>query len=126
MQDLQLVVEETGEEIRAKAAPIVIITSNDEKDLPDAFLRRCLFHYLEFPKRDRLIQIIKAFFPTSPEELVNAIIDRFLQLREEMRKDKGDAGKKVSTSELMDWFRVLSHYKQDEVLKKLEKLNLID
>jgi len=121
LDEQRFVVEETGEEIRAKAVPIVIITSNDEKDLPDAFLRRCLFHYVEFPKRDRLIDIIKAFFPTSPEELVNAIIDRFLQLREEMRKDKGDAGKKVSTSELMDWFRVLSHYSQDEVLAKLGK-----
>lgn len=121
LDEQRFVVEETGEEIRAKAAPIVIITSNDEKDLPDAFLRRCLFHYVEFPKRDRLIQIIKAFFPSSPEELVDAIIERFLQLREEMRKDKGDAGKKVSTSELMDWMRVLSHYPQDEVLKKLEQ-----
>ncbi len=121
LDEQRFVVEETGEEIQAKAAPIVLITSNDEKDLPDAFLRRCLFHYVEFPKRDRLIEIVKAFFPASPEELVDAIIDRFLQLREEMRKDKGEAGKKVSTSELMDWFRVLSHYEQDEVLEKLEK-----
>jgi MoxR-like ATPase len=121
LDEQRFVVEETGEEIRAKAAPIVIITSNDEQDLPDAFLRRCLFHYVEFPKRDRLIEIVKAFFPTSPEQLVDAIVDRFLQLREEMRKDKGDAGKKVSTSEIMDWFRVLSHYPQDEVLKKLEQ-----
>ena len=66
--------------------------------MPDAFLRRCLFHYVEFPKRDRLIEIVNAFFPTSPEELVDAIIERFLQLREEMRKDKGDAGKKASAS----------------------------
>lgn len=121
LDEQRFVVEETGEEIREKAAPILIITSNDEKDLPDAFLRRCLFHYVEFPKRDRLIKIINAFFPTSPEKLLDAIIERFLQLREEMRKDKGDAGKKVSTSELMDWMRVLSHYKQDEVLQKLEK-----
>ncbi|MEW6496165.1 MAG: MoxR family ATPase [Cyanobacteriota bacterium] len=121
LDEQRFVVEETGEEIRAKAAPIVLITSNDEKDLPDAFLRRCLFHYVEFPKRDRLIEIVKAFFPASPEELVDAIIERFLQLREEMRKDKGDGGKKVSTSELMDWMRVLSHYPQDEVMKKLEK-----
>jgi MoxR-like ATPase len=121
LDEQRFVVEETGEEIRAKAAPIVIITSNNEKDLPDAFLRRCLFHYVEFPKRKRLIEIVKAFFPASPEELLDAIIDRFLQLREEMRKDKGEAGKKVSTSELMDWFRVLSHYQQDKVLEKLEK-----
>ncbi len=121
LDEQRFVVEETGEEIRAKAAPIVIITSNDEKDLPDAFLRRCLFHYVEFPKRDRLIEIVKAFFPTSPEELVDASIDCFLQLREEMRKDKGEAGKKVSTSEFMDWFRLLSAYQQDEVLEKLKK-----
>jgi MoxR-like ATPase len=121
LDEQRFVVEETGEEIRAKAAPILIITSNNEKDLPDAFLRRCLFHYVEFPERDRLIEIIKAFFPTSSEELVDAVINRFLKLREEMRKDKGDGGKKVSTSELMDWFRVLSHYPQDEVLKKLEQ-----
>ena len=110
-----------GQEIRASSAPIVLITSNDEKDLPDAFLRRCLFHYIEFPKGDRLIEIVKAHFPTSPEKLVDAIIDRFLQLREEMRQDKGDAGKKVSTSELLDWVRVLSHYPEDRVLDELSR-----
>ncbi|MEQ8956418.1 MAG: MoxR family ATPase [Coleofasciculus sp. C2-GNP5-27] len=119
LDEQRFVVEETGEEIQANAAPIVIITSNDEKDLPDAFLRRCLFHYVEFPPRDRLIQIVQAFFPTTPEALVDAIIERFLQLREEMQKDKGDGGKKVSTSELMDWVRVLSRYSEDEALEKL-------
>jgi MoxR-like ATPase len=119
LDEQRFVVEETGEEIQANAAPIVIITSNDEKDLPDAFLRRCLFHYVEFPPRDRLIQIVQAFFPTTPEALVDAIIERFLQLREEMRKDQGDGGKKVSTSELMDWVRVLSRYSEDEALEKL-------
>jgi MoxR-like ATPase len=121
LDEQRFVVEETGDEIRAKAAPVVFITSNDEKDLPDAFLRRCLFHYVEFPKRKQLIDIVKAHFPTSPEVLIDAIIDRFLKLREEMRKDKGDAGKKVSTSELMDWFNVLRHYRQDEILQKLAK-----
>lgn len=121
LDEQRFVVEETGDEIKAKAAPIVLITSNDEKDLPDAFLRRCLFHYVEFPKREQLIEIVKAHFPTSPEVLVDAIIDRFLELREEMRNDKGDSGKKVSTSELMDWFRVLKHYPQDEVLARLDK-----
>ncbi len=119
LDEQRFVVEETGEEIQANAAPIVIITSNDEKDLPDAFLRRCLFHYVEFPPRDRLIEIVQAFFPTTPEALVDAIIERFLQLREEMQKDKGDGGKKVSTSELMDWVRVLSRYSEDEALEKL-------
>lgn len=121
LDEQRFVVEETGEKIQAKAVPIVFITSNDEKDLPDAFLRRCLFHYVEFPNRQQLIKIINAHFPASPEQLVDAIISRFLELREEMQKDKGDAGKKVSTSELMDWFRVLRHYPEDKVFDELAK-----
>lgn len=121
LDEQRFLVEETGQEIRASSVPIVLITSNDEKDLPDAFLRRCLFHYIEFPKRDRLIEIVKAHFPTTPEKLLDAIIDRFLQLRENMRQDKGDAGKKVSTSELLDWVRVLSHYPEDRVLEELSR-----
>jgi MoxR-like ATPase len=107
LDERRFIVEETGQEVEAKAAPIVIITSNDEKDLPDAFLRRCLFHYVEFPSSETLVQIINALFPTTSKELVTQAITRFLQLREEMRKDKGEAGKKVSTSELIDWFRVV-------------------
>lgn len=123
LDELWFIVEETGEKIQAETTPIVFITSNDEKDLPDAFLRRCLFHYVEFPKRPQLIEIVKAHFPASPEELMSAIIDRFLELREQMRQDKGDGGKKVSTSELMDWVRVLRNYPQDKVLADLaEKL----
>ena len=121
LDERRFIVEETGVEVRAQVPPIVLITSNDEKDLPDAFLRRCLFHYVAFPSRDRLIQILRAFFPTSPEAFVGAILDRFLELREEMRRDKGEAGKKISTSELMDWVRVLSHYPEDEVLAKLQQ-----
>jgi MoxR-like ATPase len=121
LDEQRFVIEETGEKKQAKAVPIVFITSNDEKDLPDAFLRRCLFHFLEFPKRQQLIEIINAHFTASPERLVNAIIDRFLELREEMRKDKGESGKKVSTSELMDWFRVLRHYPEDQILAELSQ-----
>ncbi|MGK7916922.1 MAG: AAA family ATPase [Prochloraceae cyanobacterium] len=121
LDESRFLVEETENIVQAKAKPIVFITSNDEKDLPDAFLRRCLFHYIEFPKPEELIEIVKAHFPTSPEEVVNKIIDRFLQLREEMRQDKGDAGKKVSTSELLDWFRVLSHHEEDEILNRLAR-----
>ena len=120
LDEQRFVVEETGEEIRAKEAPIVLITSNDEKDLPDAFLRRCLFYYVEFPKRDRLIEIVNAMFPSAPQALVNKAVERFLQLREEMHKDKGEAGKKVSTSELIEWFRALRRYPQDEVLAQLD------
>ncbi|MDF5706480.1 MAG: MoxR family ATPase [Nostoc sp. S4] len=120
LDERRFIVEETGQEVKAKAAPIILITSNDEKDLPDAFLRRCLFHYVEFPSRERLIQIVNALFPASPQALVDKTVARFLVLREEMRKDKGEAGKKASTSELIDWFRVLRRYPQDEALAKLD------
>lgn len=115
----QFLVEETGEEIKAQVPPIVFITSNDEKDLPDAFLRRCLFHFVEFPDHNRLVQIILARFPSAPEELVNQAVSRFISLREDMKRDKGEAGKKVSTSELIDWFQVLRRYPKDEALGHL-------
>ncbi|MBE8997869.1 MoxR family ATPase [Nostoc sp. LEGE 12447] len=120
LDERRFVVEETGEEIEAKADSIVIITSNDEKDLPDAFLRRCLFHYVEFPNIERLIEIVNTHFPMSPDLLVNKAIARFMQLRDEMKKDRGESSKKVSTSELLDWFRVLRRYPQDEILEKLD------
>ena len=116
----KFIVDETGEEITAKAPPIVFITSNDEKDLPDAFLRRCLFHYVEFPTPERLVEIINSHFPDSQPQLVTKAAIRFLKLRDEMGKDKGEAGKKVSTSELIDWFKVLKRYPEDEVLAKLD------
>jgi MoxR-like ATPase len=112
-------VEEIDAEIKAIAPPIVFITSNDEKDLPDAFLRRCLFHYVEFPDGTRLSQIIQSRFPRASQELVDQAVSRFLDLREEMRKDKGEAGKKASTSELIDWFRVLHRYPEEEALARL-------
>lgn len=120
LDEQRFIVEETGQEVQSIVAPIVFITSNDEKDLPDAFLRRCLFHYVEFPSVERLVEIVNAQFPDSPQALVNQAVVRFLMLREEMGKDKGEAGKKVSTSELIDWFRVLRRYPQDEVMAKLD------
>jgi MoxR-like ATPase len=88
-------------------SPIVIITSNNEKDLPDAFLRRCIFHYLEFPSKDDLIKIVTAHFkeklPKS-QSLTEKIIEEFLKLREETDKS---SGKQVSTSELIDWVAAL-------------------
>ncbi|MDZ7958204.1 MAG: MoxR family ATPase [Aulosira sp. DedQUE10] len=120
LDERRFIVEETGEEIESKADSIVIITSNDEKDLPDAFLRRCLFHYVEFPNIERLIEIVNTHFPMSQELLVNKAIARFMELRDEMKKDRGESSKKVSTSELIDWFRVLRRYPQDEILEKLD------
>ncbi|WP_309143264.1 MoxR family ATPase [Nostoc sp. CHAB 5836] len=120
LDEQRFIVDETGENIQAKAAPIVFITSNDEKDLPDAFLRRCLFHKVEFPSIPRLVEIVNSHFPAAPEALINKALARFLKLRDDMAKDKGETGKKVTTSELIDWFRVLRRYPEDEVLAKLE------
>ena len=118
LDESRFVVEETRETVQAKAKPIVFITSNDEKALPDAFLRRCSFHYVEFPNGERLVEIIQQFFPKTSSKLVEKAVDRFLTLRQEMNKDK--AGKKVSTSELIDWFNILRRHPEDEVLSKLE------
>lgn len=119
LDERQFLVEETGQKVEAAIAPIVFITSNDEKDLPEAFLRRCLFHYVEFPDRDRLIQIIQSRFPTDSEELVKQAVARFLELRDAMRKQKGENGKLVSTSELIDWFELLRRHPEEEVLAQL-------
>ncbi|MDJ0636254.1 MAG: MoxR family ATPase [Xenococcaceae cyanobacterium MO_188.B29] len=110
-------IEETGEEVEAKCPPIVFITSNDEKDLPDAFLRRCLFYYIEFPSDEQLKSIVNIHFPESPIDLVEAAVKRFTELRQKMQ---GKHDKKVSTSELLDWFAVLREFPQDEVLKQLQ------
>ncbi|MFE4107828.1 AAA family ATPase [Almyronema epifaneia] len=119
LDEQRFVVEETGQEIQAKAPPIVIITSNDEKDLPDAFLRRCLFHYVEFPSQQRLVEIVEALFPKAPNLIIDRAVERFLTLREDMHKGRGMSGKNVSTSELIDWFTVLHRYPEDEALAKL-------
>ncbi|NER80779.1 MAG: MoxR family ATPase [Leptolyngbya sp. SIO1D8] len=121
LDELRFVVEELDQqEVEAQFPPIVFITSNDEKDLPDAFLRRCLFHYVEFPTQDRLVSILQGMFPATSVELMNRAVERFLELRQEMQKTRGIATKKASTSELIDWFRVLQRYTQDEALAKLE------
>jgi MoxR-like ATPase len=123
LDEQRFIVEETKQEVRAKVPPIVFITSNDEKDLPDAFLRRCLFHYVKFPEKTDLIKIVKSRFPFPDPRLtlLQTIIDRFINLRDEMEKDKGNAGKKVSTSELMDWINMLlKHNSDDEIISKLK------
>jgi len=117
LDEQKFTIEETGREVEAKYSPIVFVTSNDEKDLPDAFLRRCLFYYIEFPY-PQLTEIVNAHFPQSSPEVVEAAVKRFRELRQNM--EKGKSGKKVSTSELLDWFAVLRQFPQDEVLQQLE------
>jgi MoxR-like ATPase len=119
LDEQRFIVQETGQEVRAVKPPIVIITSNDEKDLPDAFLRRCVFHYLKFPNEQRLAKILEMHSHHPSQVVLEAAIARFLELREKMYEDKGESGKKISTSELIDWFRVLRLYPDDEVLAML-------
>lgn len=95
-------VYETGERVRARQRPVVIITSNNEKELPDAFLRRCFFHYIRFPDKAEMQAIIKLHYPT----LNDALLDEAMALFFELREVEG-LRKKPSTSELLDWIRLL-------------------
>ena len=95
-------VYETSEHIAAKERPIVIITSNNEKELPDAFLRRCFFHYIKFPSRDTMTAIIDVHFPGIQKTLVSRAMDIFYEVREVPGMKK-----KPSTSELLDWLKLL-------------------
>jgi len=95
-------VYETGETVAAKNRPIVIITSNNEKELPDAFLRRCFFHFIKFPDRDTMGEIIEVHFPGLKGRLVNEALNIFYDMRE-----VPGLKKKPSTSELLDWLKLL-------------------
>ena len=95
-------VVETGATIAAKQRPIVIITSNNEKELPDAFLRRCFFHYIRFPDADTLARIVAVHFPDIKQKLLSAALTTFFQLRA-----TPGLKKKPSTSEALDWIRLL-------------------
>lgn len=99
---MEFFVYETGETIRARHRPVVIVTSNNEKELPDAFLRRCFFHYIQFPDRATMNRIIEVHFPQIKREMVSEAINIFFQLR-----DVPGLKKKPSTSELIDWLKLL-------------------
>jgi MoxR-like ATPase len=102
LDEMNFYVLETDERISARHRPIVIITSNSEKELPDAFLRRCVFHYIEFPDRDLMTQIVGVHHPALADRLLQQSLERFYELRriETLRK-------KPSTSELIDWLQAL-------------------
>ena len=95
-------VYETGETIKARQRPIVIITSNNEKELPDAFLRRCFFHFISFPDTDTMNQIIKVHFSDIKKKLVREALTQFYEIRE-----TPGLKKKPSTSEVLDWLKLL-------------------
>jgi MoxR-like ATPase len=102
LDEMNFHVLETDERISARHRPIVIITSNSEKELPDAFLRRCVFHYIAFPDRDLMTQIVGVHHPALADSLLQQALERFYELRsiETLRK-------KPSTSELIDWLQAL-------------------
>ena len=102
LDKMEFYVYETGQTIAAKHRPIVIITSNNEKELPDAFLRRCFFHYIRFPDVETLKQIVTVHHPGIKESLLTTALTQFFELREQPGLKK-----KPSTSEVLDWLKLL-------------------
>ena len=102
LDKMEFYVYETGETVRAVHRPIVIITSNNEKELPDAFLRRCFFHYIRFPDAETLSKIVEVHYPGIKQELVRSALTEFYEVRE-----VPGLKKKPTTSELIDWVRLL-------------------
>jgi MoxR-like ATPase len=114
-------VYETQETVAAKTRPIVIITSNNEKELPDAFLRRCFFHYIKFPDRDTMNRIVQVHFPDIKKLLVSEALNVFYDVR-----DVPGLKKKPSTSELLDWLKLLvAEDIGPEVLKERDPSKII-
>ncbi|WP_353210856.1 MoxR family ATPase [Rhodovarius sp.] len=99
---MQFHVYETRETVVAKQRPVVIITSNNEKELPDAFLRRCFFHFIRFPERDTMERIVQAHYPDIRKDLASEALNVFFQIRE-----VNELKKKPATSELLDWLKLL-------------------
>jgi MoxR-like ATPase len=95
-------VYETGQTISSKQRPVVIITSNNEKELPDAFLRRCFFHYIKFPDQETLRKIVKVHYPNMKDNLLSTALTQFFEIREQ-----SGLKKKPSTSEVLDWLKLL-------------------
>ena len=118
---MEFFVSETGETIKAKHRPIIIITSNNEKELPDAFLRRCFFHFINFPDKETMKEIIAVHYPKIKKSLVQEALEVFFELRE-----IPGLKKKPSTSELIDWLKLLmADDIPDEVLKNRDQTKAI-
>ena len=118
---MEFFVYETQQQVRAKTRPLVIITSNNEKELPDAFLRRCFFHYIKFPEADTMEQIIQVHFPDLKKSLLREALSAFYDVR-----DVPGMKKKPSTSELLDWIKLLVVEEiPPEVLNAKDKKDII-
>jgi MoxR-like ATPase len=118
---MEFFVYETGETIKAKIRPIIIITSNNEKELPDAFLRRCFFHFIKFPDRETMIKIVDVHYPEIQQDLVAQALEVFFDVRA-----IPGLKKKPSTSELIDWLKLLmADDIPDEILKNRDNTKAI-
>ncbi len=102
LDKMEFFVYETGETIKARQRPVVIITSNNEKELPDAFLRRCFFHYIRFPDMETMKQIVEVHHPGIKADLLTTALTQFFEIREQ-----AGLKKKPSTSEVLDWLKLL-------------------
>jgi len=102
LDKMEFHVYETGETVRAQTRPVVIITSNNEKELPDAFLRRCFFHYIRFPDLETMKRIVEVHFPDIKDRLLTTALTQFYEIRE-----TAGLKKKPSTSEVLDWLKLL-------------------
>ena len=116
LDEMSFYIPETDETISAQKRPIVVVTSNSEKELPDAFLRRCVFHYIEFPDQELMADIVRVHFPDLDKKLLNQVLKRFYWLRQ-----IDNFRKKPSTSELLDWIAALlaGGVSPDKVAKEL-------
>ncbi len=118
---MEFYVHETQQLVKARNRPIVIITSNNEKELPDAFLRRCFFHYIRFPDRDTMEQIVQVHYPDVKQQLLRDALTVFYEVREVT-----GLRKKPSTSELLDWLKLLmSEDMPEDVLRAHDRSSVI-
>jgi MoxR-like ATPase len=119
---MRFVIPETGDEVIATERPVVVITSNNEKELPDALLRRCIFHFLDFPDQERMKRIVRVYHPTVDDALVDQAIRAFYELRAVPRLRK-----RPSTSELVDWMAalMLSGVGREQLLRELPFLGVL-
>ena len=121
LDKMEFHVYETGETIKATHRPIIFITSNNEKELPDAFLRRCFFHFIQFPNQETMTEIIKVHYPDIKNKLVREALEVFFEIR-----DIPGLKKRPSTSELIDWLKLLmSDDIPDEILQQRDKSKAI-
>ena len=122
LDKMEFYIPETKETIKAKQRPIVIITSNAEKELPDAFLRRCVFHYIEFPDKELMADIVRVHFPDLNEKLLTQVLEAFYRIR-----NLPQIKKKPSTSEIIDWIQALQHggVAVDRIVKEVPYLGVL-